>query len=415
MTAGTYISDSRSNVTLQYFNTNLLVGEYFSKQWTGGDGVDLESKRREHSYLLDIAHWRTSLVQWTDNGTVKQFGANNLWPSVNWNALDAWSDNDSLKLNNKVGNKARGHTFNGGEFLAEAHQPIRMINDAAHRLASFLYGVKKRDFAVMKQALLASRGLKGTAHADVMRRFPLLDKSYNPNKVRSDRLWHYITSKEAIASDILAVQYGVRPLLSDMYSGAEAVANLLSTSLLRTNKQRVKARRTRKVTEYVRGNGCDVLASYEVRKEIRAILLQPPSFSTLMSINNPLYDLWAVTWLSFVFDWTLHLSDFLEAHGNTRNFEWGEVWQSDYSIRTVVQAGMPGPTVLFPQGTSVSYPFGKPFERYVTVKREYQGWREGISHLPTPSFNKRLVPEHWLNGLALLVGLNTSAGRIIKH
>jgi len=414
MTAGTQISDRRFHHTLQYFNSDLLVGEYFSKQWTGGDKGS-NGLKEEHSYLLDIAHWSQGVVQWTDNGIVKQFGANQLWPSINWAALDVWSDNDSLKLINKVGNSARGHTFNGGEFLAEAHQPVRMINDAAHRLASFLYGVKKGDFATMKQALLASRGVHGVAHRAVMNRFPLLDKAYNPNKVRSNRLWSYITSKEAIASDILAVQYGVRPLLSDMYSGAEAVANLLSTSLLRTNQQRVKARKTRKVTEFIRGNGCDVLASYEVRKEIRAMLLQPPSFNTLMSINNPLYDLWAVTWLSFVFDWTLHLSDFLEAHGNIRNFEWGEVWQSDYSIRTVVQGAIPGPTALFPQGTNISYPFGKPFERYVTVKREYQGWREGISHLPVPSFNKRLVPEHWLNGLALLVGLNTSAGRIIKH
>jgi len=414
MTAGTRVSDARYNHTLQYFNTNVLVGEYFSKQWSGGDRANPNSPKEEHTYLLDIAHWNKSLVQWTDGSSVKQWVANEFWPSVNWNALDAWSSNDDLKLINKIGTKARGHTFNGGEFLSEAHQPIRMINDSAHRLASFLYGVKKAEFSTMKQALLASNGNVGIARRVIHDRFPL-KRAYNPHKVRSDRLWSYITSPEAIASDVLAVQYGVRPLLNDMYSGAEAVANLLSTSLLRTNQQRVKARRTRKVREFVKGNGCDVLASLEVRKEIRAVLLQPPSFSTLFMLDNPLYDAWAVTWMSFVFDWTYHLSDFLEAHGNIRNFEWGPVWQSTYSSRTVTQAAMSGPTVLFPQGTSVSYPIGKPFERYISVKREYLGWREGISHLPVPSFNKRLVPEHWLNGLALLVGLNSTASKIIRH
>jgi len=415
MTAGTLTSDARSYRQLQYFNTNVNVGEYFSKQWSGADRGVNEDKREEHTYLVDIAHFNIALVQWTSNGVLKQWVANDLWPSINWNALDAWSDNDDLKLINKIGNNARQHTFNGGEFLSEIHQPIKLVNDSAHRLASFLYGMKKRDFLSMKQALLATNGNISTANKLVRRSVPALSGIYDPHKVRSDRLWSYITSKEAIASDVLAFQYGVRPLLSDMHSGAEAVANLFATSLLRTNQQRVKARKMRKVSSFIRGNGCDVLASFEVRKEIRAMLLQPPSFSSLFALDNPLYNLWAITPYSFVVDWVFHLSDYLEAHGTIRNFEWGEVWQSTYSTRTVVQAGMPGPTVLFPQGTSVSYPNGKPFERHTTVKREYLGWREGIGNLPTPSFNSRLVPEHWLNGLALLVGLNSTAGRILKH
>lgn len=218
-----------------------------------------------------------------------------------------WSANDTLKLQNQLVDKIRGADFDLSVALGESHQTLRMIGDAAIRIAKAYEHVRRGDVYGAARSLV-----EGTSRAPLSNKF-LSGKDFS----------------KGVANNWIELQYGWKPLIKDVYSGAQFLAARHSGG------SELKL----KVSRAVRQNGrcCYYFGSYnnsiwpaiaetEYRfyntdyqiqhtKRLTLYVKEEPSLAALLGLADPQNVAWELTPWSFVADWFIPIGSYLSARG----------------------------------------------------------------------------------------------------
>lgn len=199
--------------------------------------------------------------------------------------------NFQIALVNKLGEAMTGSDFNMAVFLAEGHQTVKLIADAAFDLAKMYTYVKKGK--VRKAiAILEKRNL-----------FP-------KRKFVSTR--RFAKGRGAVANNWLQLQYGWLPLLSDMKSGAEKLAHYMSTP---ASRRYTVTKRLSLNQEDADVPVCHRYGTYSntFRRRIIAYVSEDLSLPALSGMMDPELVAWELLPFSFVADWVLPIGDYLQA------------------------------------------------------------------------------------------------------
>lgn len=388
MTVRTILQDGRYTYRGVNFQSVPLRGPYYSFNASGGDSVPFDPNNLiDHAYQLTKIDVNAGVVLLYDTVT-KQ---------LSYIAADCqeftheqkWDSNDELKLFCKLQRKWQSQDFNGSNFLVEAHQPLRMLRDTVVRLRVFFEALHRGN--IYKAAVSLhdpdkpyDKRLKTRFKKENSRVYKDLKTALGTKNLSSDLL----------ASAVLEVQYGWRPLLSDAAAAAESLASIYH----RVPKSTYKVRRKR--TEIADQNiGSAILCKKQGSVAVQYLveILGQPSTSDLLHLNDPLGALWEFTPWSFVADWFIPISDWLQTVNFQREVSISRFIRSEKSSNLSqcfpVNFGNTQSTMIVPSTLKV-FQFSRTFPSTST-----------IADLPLPAFkpmSKALSPEHVLNAIALL-------------
>lgn len=397
MTIGSQISDQRTYVEAYGFvpggsNRSFgyqRVGDYFSRNWTGGDQTQF-GPLQEHSYVVTRVSSSNPICRWTFHGTngqvvdthMKAISSSSITlPSVS----SSWNSNDELKVINKLKNRVSNTDFNLGNFVAEGHQTMNLLSENARRIASMLHHIRNGNLykAANSVGVRISSGHVLTA-----------------NKYKSPA--HY---SRAVSNAILELDFGWRPLVSDVDEAARGMAYRMNVPY----KQMNKARRVVKDSESYTVGNYKVYSTCDSKMELRFYFEAPPSFASVFSLNAPLSALWEVTPWSFVVDWALPVSDYLSALHFQREFNITQAWKTLTVIKKSVVTGGIG-------SVSLDMDNGSPFTKITTVNRSPFSF-SSVSDIPLPtlkSLDKIATFKHMTDGIALLTQAANGFTKSIK-
>lgn len=225
---------------------------------------------------------------------------------------DPWTANDSLRNIGKLREQIVGSDFNLAVALGEAPRSLNMITKSATTIYNSLRAVKRGD------PLKAARLLFGT---NSVKQLPLPKGGSKSNakilEVNGDKKLIVHESKDAAASNWLALQYGWIPLVNDISSGAIAIDHQLRTAA--TKRYRVTAyaggrRGGDLINIPLESNNltCQVPHRQISSERIIATLAEksPARLTGLMDVASVAWEL--LPW-SFVADWVIPVGSYLES------------------------------------------------------------------------------------------------------
>jgi hypothetical protein len=353
MTIGDDLQDFRV-LTPQIQGGSILAGSYWHRKWSGGDQSTPPERTRtgetgnirktwdrppkrgrlgEHPYSCRIDSILDNMGRYTAyDGNPRD----NVASSMGVPVFDSyWSSDNDYALLDKLRRKVMGSTINFGVAIAEGGDSLRMIFEATRALDGAIRHARRGDFV--------------SAWKSVTR--------YKREGVRRN-----------VSSNWLQLQYGIRPLLSDIHDAATSLAHFLSVPL----RQVITVER--KVGGVVRNNldhpwvtGYEHTSGFEVVK-YKAILEEVNAVK-LLGLSDPASIIWEKLPFSFVFDWIIPVGDFLQARGLAQSLTGTFVktrtvkWEAKHPTYKKVVDG-----VLFnPSGGLLTYS-----KRVVTVSRVIQ-------------------------------------------
>lgn len=309
-----------------------LVGDYYSRTWSGTDrphtervfnethwwGPDGRRYKSRHydkppkRLRRDDDHPYSCQILHVSSGMVNTFGNNIYTGQSEWQnhqtfeelygegySLDPsvyWENNDTLALMGKLRQKIVGSDFNAGVFLAEAKPALRMVADGVTSLASCLFQLKRGNFVGAARSLSSS-----------LRRDPEEFLKTLPRKSVKDH-WFRPTASN-VSSRWLELQYGVKPLMSDIANAAEAAAKILNEPFVQNYK--VRRQKPLKMIPVSSNLVNPLMIAYESRQIIARV--SEVDVPGLIGLTDPWSILWEVTPYSFVLDWALPIGSFLSA------------------------------------------------------------------------------------------------------
>lgn len=391
---------------------DLAYGEYFEKSWNGTNLTEAErlmKKKPEHPYTCSIVSNEIQLGDYTlQPGTQSFKWTPTSWPPIN-PAVDEWTDNDTLSLFSKLGDRARDSKFNGGNFLAEFHQVPKLISEIAYDVSFFADAIIHGEQHKLKKFLNKNSSLKGI-YAE------MLDRGHvaSANKVNERRIKalkdfkskYKDAASEKLASMFLAYDFGLSPLVSDAHDSMNALGQTINKLSYRTT---VKARRV-KQSHVVTSAPFFWNTRVFHLEELRGYLESPPDLLTLWHLNDPLSAAEEATPWSFAFDWVIPVHKYLSALDTLRSFHWKAVWKTTKIVNSKIFIGIESPPYVF-SGGACRY-------KTTTIKRELVNMAgAGISALPTPSIRPArevLSVKHALDSAALLIGQKTAFAKSLK-
>jgi hypothetical protein len=271
--------------------------------------------------------------------------------------------------------KMKRSDINLGQAFAEADMTARLLGDTAIRLAQ------------------AYRALRKGRWKEAMRRLGVTP-SRKPNGSNSVKQW-------------LELQYGWKPLLSDIYGATEALTRRPQDHWLVTGKGSAKE----KLEQTALYNNSPTVLSHAQKVELKGMqgcfvridaapaneLLQ--SFTSL-GLTNPLLIAWELVPFSFVVDWGFKVGDYLSSLDAMLGYDGAHTY---VSVSKLVRAEI--------TATSLSKTVVRSLDTYVFTG-EYTGRKSTVlleRSCPTsvpfpqwPSFRDPRSLTHMANGLALL-------------
>lgn len=190
----------------------------------------------------------------------------------------------------------KGHKFNGGVFLAEAHESLEMIASTARSLASAMSNIKHgnlagaaRDVGVFKKWSKAEQKAAS---------------SLRKGQLAPDRVNDFVTRSW------LSLQFGWKPMLNDVHDAAEYAASKLNKPVVDTM---VKIARSWKDTYEIDYPSTRGKVSRSTSRRVRVRLAEEPSEAWKLGLTNPANVAWNLVPYSFVADWFAPIGSYLEA------------------------------------------------------------------------------------------------------
>lgn len=300
-------------------------------------------------------------------------------------ALPVFGPNDDIKLINQLKKRTRGSDFNPMIFLAEGRESFKMIIESATKIAKSLSLLKKGNVIGAINELSKSRAIAAQSAKRVPKWMQSRNVRYRSGRQSSDA-W-------------LELQFGWLPLLSDMVSGAQLLADRLNVPF----RQRVVARQTVKVSGLGGGFYSSPDSYAASSKQIVAYFSEPESIPKLLGLTDPLSVVWEITPFSFLLDYAIGIGSWLEARGFASSLS-GRFVTTTFNRQ--VCRGVGGNTFPWGDGgTGVSSVSGG--ESYSCSIASMNRTIASSLDVPLPRFKPLAEIASWkhcANALALLVG-----------
>jgi len=393
-------------------------GTFWSKTQNGTNQANFRpgTKLDDHPYTMDFFQLDRGRFNFININTDQTLYTEDFDAALG-TFTPAWTENDQLKLINKVASKVQGSDFNGSSFLAESHQTVNLITSNATRFAKFIHLVKHGNLIDAYDTLgltssksglrRAQRLYKGYAKTLGKRIYPT--GGARPFTVYEKNIDFAAAQKDA-ASLFLEFQYGIRPLWSDLHT---SMATLAQRTVF---PEKTTFHATRKIVESKEGIFAGLAIKYHgsVSKKIRVKLVKPPAFADQLHFTDPLGAGWELTPWSFIVDWVIPINNYLAAVNFAQTYEIDSMCTSTLTKGNSLAVGKyddGNKDIVLKPGSKL------PWAKSVSLVREL-----GILTLSnvvqsTPEvrdFDKILSWEHMANAFALLSTNATSFGRSLK-
>jgi len=384
MTQGNRTADNLHVVESYWGYTQ--VGDKYNKIWMGNDRQNGEPEGLEHRYEMTIQSQYDHLHDFLQVGhsDVRKAALTQLTGDIIQYLPEVWDSNDELKLINKTAAKTRGSDFNLGNFVGESRQTIALVATTATRIAKMLHYLRDGNLYKAKKEIT---GVK-----------------VNSGHVLSKKNRKPLTASN-LSDAVLELQYGWRPLISDVHDSMQSLAVKLNGSF----STRVKTTRKTIANDVITIAGIKLFRVTTCRVEYRAYYNTPLSTSTQFHLNDPLSVAWEVMPWSFVADWFLPIGDYLGGLDYFRSFNIGDLWSTRVIEKRLSFAGNADSIDYIILSDSQFYRK----EKYLLRDRVLTGTVD----LPVPTFKsmkKALQPEHLLNAFALLTSTTDGIRKQLK-
>jgi len=298
---------------------------YYRKTWSGTNGKLNNGSVVWNPYTMSLR--RASQMPGNGYPPLNE----PLFMGVVWGPHNvAWGPNDTLDLLNDLGGKVRGHSFNLGVALGQSHQTLNLVLTNLRRITSAVRSLKRGrvDLALRalgvpprqtkKRAKQRTRRTKGrkelVGYIDGQPVYSFKGKTIALKPTDNSNL---LASRELVSKDIsamwLEIQYGVKPLLQDVFEAMKAYERHTAGP----RKSRFTVRKRIEWPTYVSDPLVNSYARWTVHSqtkrqiiaELTEVLTEPRSLGLL----DPASVAWELTPLSFVADWFIPIGSYLEA------------------------------------------------------------------------------------------------------
>lgn len=279
--------------------------------------------------------------------------------------------------------------FNGAQALAEANQVQRLIGDTTRKLALTLTFLRKGNLRGASLVLGVRTGKR--------------------EQTRYTKMYQKAGDKASIenmlSSGVLAVQYGIRPLLQDIVGAAELYAQKRAAEVVVSMKASATVERNlsskKQVTSSFNADGVytakansftnrvttvTVGCSFQKGSEVVHTLKQ-------LGISNPFLLAWELMPWSFVIDWFIPIGNYLSSLDATLGLIFNDGFKSTKCVQTHTRSQVVSGYV---RSSGSSTYAGSDFRRTALT---------GFPSVRPPQFKNPFSWEHALNGIALLVGV----------
>lgn len=239
---------------------------------------------------------------------------NNYGTPHNWDltvAIDPWSSNDDISLLGKLREVIAGSSFNAGVAVAELPQSLKMIATSATKIFNAYKAVKRG------QPMTAAKILTGK-----------LPPARTQRKL--------IPKREAAANNWLELQYGWKPLLSDVHDAALFIDQQMS----RPVTQRFVAtrfyggNREGLVRNYNIGNAYVTIPTRWISSKRIIAKLTEVNVARLSGLMDPASVAWELVPFSFVADWFIPVGNYLSARGLESSLTGVYVTTKKFQVKT---------------------------------------------------------------------------------
>lgn len=343
--------------------TTVYSYPYGSKSYIRQRIVQRPPKRarvEEHFYTMNgnfTSDRQFSALDLSDGSTIVSTYPDNFG---SFSSTQLWDSNDDLKLIVKLREKVAGSDFNAGVFLAEAHQSLTMIGDAANRVSRGLRLFRKGQWAGAWDAVYAGSGKR-------------------PKKFG-----------KSSADNWLMFVYGVVPLLKDAEAGAESLAKILNFPMEQTYSvsRRVPGVFTPSYpfSEWAKK---EVYTAVRIKAKVSEV-----NVPQLIGLTDVASVVWEKIPYSFVADWFIPIGSYLSSRGLA------QALTGTFVVSRKVYAYGAFPSLVAPssyRGESLYQSGQVQFTRTVSNSLE----------VPLPSFKglaKSASWQHCANAVALAIG-----------
>lgn len=264
-------------------------GKYYRKR------VRIKRKKEPNAYSMTSSHKnRSYITAMRPNNAMNCAAGFSPWSQAElcWFAhttfgADPFTANDQIKLLAKLHDKIWGSSFNPSVFLAEAGSGLNMITSAATRLTRSIYFARKGDYARAWKTL-----------------------GSNPRYVPP-------STKKSMANIWAEFRWGWTPLISDAYDGAVWAAHLLNAPIVfrfAVRREMVNVLKDSYINSPYSVGPHAGFGAHSHRRQLIAYLEEPPHNAVLDAIN-PASVAWELVPYSFVFDWFIPISTWLQVRG----------------------------------------------------------------------------------------------------
>lgn len=263
------------------------------------DAHRLALKRSPHNYTSSLQTRIIPLMDWAQPNLVargytsyheENVSAETVFPA-GANLADPWTSNDDIALINKIRNRLDGGVgFHAGVALAEADESLRMIGSSAKRFR------RVGESLAAGNLNKAARTLINGSSAHYVKGFAGLN---------------------AVASNYLLWQFGVRPLLHDVVDAARALGYLSERPALQKISVRRKLTAEASLAGLPYGARSSIVSSGQIIAYLRA---NPSADVSLAPIDLPSI-VWERIPYSFVVDWWVPVGAYLEAQQLARSVD----------------------------------------------------------------------------------------------
>lgn len=303
----------------RYRDSRTTDGHWQNIVWSGGNDPTHKKAENNYSKTTDEGHhnllqkwWLTPTRHFASQG-YDGYGTEGRKPS--------WNANSELALLSKVVQEARGHDFNAGVFMGEFRKTLDSLKRSATAFFNVYRAFKHGDVSG------AIRSMARLVHGDTSARSVRKREKYLLSKVKGKRglttlresrtgRERYVYPKDLNLQDVssmwLALQYGWKPLLTDVYEAAKYIEQV--TAPPRVLKSVFgKSQPTYYLDDAATlGGGYSFMMAMDVRRSYRVYWTEQLSTTRSLGLENPLSVAWEVTPLSFVVDWFIPIGTYLD-------------------------------------------------------------------------------------------------------
>jgi hypothetical protein len=259
----------------------------YRKVWSGGDGkyesFQGGSRNKWNQYSLSETRAICSQAKYTGQWFEPGAGTGAIDIAVVQGEpgdLVTWNSNDDLNLLGKLSERVRGHSFNLAVATGEGKKTVETVVGALGTLARSVRALKHGDFATAARQL-----------------------GVQPRGTRTRSL-----ETRDVASRWLELQYGWKPLLSDVFDAHSAYHAL--TKGTRTSAVAVKSAKAKTLFPIV--GPYRYTQQHSIRKTITYEMSEDLSAPRQLGLTDPLSLVWELLPYSFVIDWFYPIGSYLD-------------------------------------------------------------------------------------------------------